>query len=1011
MKHKLCSRILQGAILFCLMCALFLSVHAEAETIYVDDDGGEGGDGTLGNPYQTFQEGYDAASDRDTIRLFGGSYEYIANVEKSLDILGNGTEQTTITGSSEGIFWFRAENSSIRHLTITGLKVGLKFGYDLNNFTVENVVTQDCTGYGMTLNGVNITITNCISQESEFTGMDLMGEHYTVSNATSNDNDDSGFRFVLKNSTISNVTAIRNGENGINWGTSFNVTMKDARIADNLLHGIMLGDGANLTLLNNTFVNDSIYISYGDYHHTHSIDSSNTVNGLPIYYLASKNNLIDYNKSGHIILANCSNIVVFDKNITDCDVGITIWQSNNCTIKNMTISHASYCGIFIGYSENITISNSTIQECQDGINLAQSLRNFIENIVIMNNQKDGIRLYNGHNNVVWNCTFTENKQGMYFSWSRENVVQFCTFENNFQGIYLHDDYNYRNEVHYSNFYDNEDHAIYAYTKNHPGRYEVEASNNWWGDPSGPYSEEENPGGKGDNISQDVHPSPYLQKAYYAPKATITHASPLVALVGTPINFTGSVSPSAVFQDSQWISNIDGLLHIGTILSFTAENLSLGDHEINFSVSDTRGVWSEPSTTYIRITERPTAEIIDIKMSLIPSGINWTFTGNGIDDGFIETYSWSSDLIGILYQGPEATFTISSLTPPFPSPGHHNISLVLQDNDGFWSDPVYVVHHFGERPSVDIITIQPDPGLEGEFITFQGVGTDDIMITNYLWISSIDGTLYRGSNTTFSLSNLSTGNHTISLVVQDLEGFWSDPHAMDLRITERPIASILQIHPNPIMEGFNVTFRGEASDDGSITNYRWNSSIDGLLYNGPEANLTLSNLTIGNHTITLTVQDNDGFWSHPVYKNLTILKMPNIVNQQPVLVILEPANGTVVTYNIIIKGQIIDELACCIENVYYWHDGGGGGEARPIETSKGNFTLFIHDHEFMPGPVTIYFRVSDGNSTSEVVQITLIIERGEGCWENEDEENTYLVPIVVIIIIASFIGVAIIRKLR
>jgi len=48
--------------------------------------------------------------------------------------------------------------------------------------------------------------------------------------------------------------------------------------------------------------------------------------------------------------------------------------------------------------------------------------------------------------------------------------------------------------------------------------EVDATNNWWGDASGPYNETSNPDGKGDGVSDNVDYSPWL-KAEITPVAT------------------------------------------------------------------------------------------------------------------------------------------------------------------------------------------------------------------------------------------------------------------------------------------------------------------------------------------------------------------------------------------------------------------------------------------------------------------------------------------------------------
>lgn len=76
------------------------------------------------------------------------------------------------------------------------------------------------------------------------------------------------------------------------------------------------------------------------------------------------------------------------------------------------------------------------------------------------------------------------------------------------------------------------------------------------------------------------------------------------------------------------------------------------------------------------------------------------------------------------------------------------------------------------PTAVIYSISPSPASVGQTVTFQGHGEDpDGSIDAYRWTSNINGTI--GSSSSFSTSDLSAGNHTISLVVTDNEGAVSD----------------------------------------------------------------------------------------------------------------------------------------------------------------------------------------------------------------------------------------------
>jgi len=90
----------------------------------------------------------------------------------------------------------------------------------------------------------------------------------------------------------------------------------------------------------------------------------------------------------------------------------------------------------------------------------------------------------------------------------------------------------------------------------------------------------------------------------------------------------------------------------------------------------------------------------------------------------------------------------------------------------------------------------------------------------------------------------------------------------------PTAYIDTISPNPAGQYASILFSGHGTDpDGTITGYYWQSSIDGLL--SDTSSFYSLYLSVGTHTITYKVKDDDGVWSSPVSKTLTI-----IVNTPP-----------------------------------------------------------------------------------------------------------------------------------
>ena len=119
----------------------------------------------------------------------------------------------------------------------------------------------------------------------------------------------------------------------------------------------------------------------------------------------------------------------------------------------------------------------------------------------------------------------------------------------------------------------------------------------------------------------------------------------------------------------------------------------------------------------------------------------------------------------------------------------------------------------------------------------------------------------------------------------------------LQVNYVPSAYIDSISPSPASKSEKVSFNGSGSDsDGTVDGYEWRSNLDGILSNN--AIFSTSSLSVGDHTITFRVQDDDGTWSEGVIAYLVVIA---IANQPPDATIISiapnPATfGATVTFN-------------------------------------------------------------------------------------------------------------------
>jgi len=175
-----------------------------------------------------------------------------------------------------------------------------------------------------------------------------------------------------------------------------------------------------------------------NYWNTHIIDTTNTVNEKHVYYWKNQTSGTVIEGAGEVILANCTNVIVENQNVSDGSVGILMGFSSGNTIANNTASENSQYGIYIQQSSGNTIINNNASNNDKGIYLDHSDRNNITNNTASSNSNDGIYLYSSNRNNITNNTASNNRYGMHFYSSDSNTLSNNIVSNsNYYGVYLY----------------------------------------------------------------------------------------------------------------------------------------------------------------------------------------------------------------------------------------------------------------------------------------------------------------------------------------------------------------------------------------------------------------------------------------------------------------------------------------------------------------------------------------------------------------------------------------------
>ena len=313
------------------------------------------------------------------------------------------------------------------------------------------------------------------------------------------------------------------------------------------------------------------------------------------------------------------------------------------------------------------------------------------------------------------------------------------------------------------------------------------------------------------------------------------------------------------------------------------------------------------------------------------------------------------------------------------------------------------------PIAEILMVSPTEVEPDQPVTFSGralyfTGND---IGQFVWTSSINGELYNGSEAQFSTKELIPGSHTITLKVRDSQGQWSNEVITNLSISQRPRVAIKPVQQTHVMEGTDITLEADVFGHPAITLYVWNSDVDGLLYSGTSPSFNTTDLSIGTHSISVIIQDEDGIWSNEVSIQLIVVE---IDGERPSLTIESPQDGTIVNKTLTISGTSIDNVA--IELIEYLLSGSDEWIAANGTTS---WNVVLDTTQIDDGKRMIQFRAFDGTQYSQITNLTIEVKNGKGSSDDDTLFGTIgpvpILALVVLILVVVFGGIVMLMKQR
>ena len=276
--------------------------------------------------------------------------------------------------------------------------------YDSITVERENVVIDGTgyllqgnnTKYGIKLDSSGVTIKN----------MEISNFEYGIY-----------FHFSSDNNII-----VDNDINGNSRGIYARGTSNSTITGNNVTNN---GDGIYLSGTDNVFKNNQMKDNSYNFCTTpqpsfNVIDTSNTVDGKPIYYWTNQHDSTVPLDAGCVILINCTNIEVQNLTLTNNKEGVVLINTKNSEIKNCSLSN-NKSGIRIRISSNVNITQNIFTENGVGVTVWESTEIVINENQIANNTENGIEFFDSkESNIISENYITGSSVGIEFTASSNN---------------------------------------------------------------------------------------------------------------------------------------------------------------------------------------------------------------------------------------------------------------------------------------------------------------------------------------------------------------------------------------------------------------------------------------------------------------------------------------------------------------------------------------------------------------------------------------------------------------
>jgi parallel beta-helix repeat protein len=410
--------------------------------------------------YNTIREAIvsGATSDGQVLLVKAGIYHENLIIDKSLTLLSEDKATTIIDASNHGtVVNITANNVTFQGFTIknSGSDQDAGIYLDSVNCTLtDNVVENNFYGIYLNSSSGNTLKNNVMNGNVYNLGVDgTESAHFINSIDASNKVDGKKVYYLLNQHDL---VVNPSGYPDVGYLAFINctgVTAQDLDLRGNG-NGILLVDTQKSNLINNQVsgcvegirmlnceennlknsqLSGNIYNFWVQNRFINAIDTTNTVNGKPIYYWINQHDQTVPTNAGFVALINCSNITVKNLNLSENWQSLILSATTASTINQNQISN-SYIGITLEASSQNHISQNRITNCTQALALSDSGKNIVAENELSHNQF-GAYLNTSDFNTFSKNTITSNTEyGLQFTATNNNTISQNQIDNNQVGV-------------------------------------------------------------------------------------------------------------------------------------------------------------------------------------------------------------------------------------------------------------------------------------------------------------------------------------------------------------------------------------------------------------------------------------------------------------------------------------------------------------------------------------------------------------------------------------------------